>query len=148
MKTKILLAGLACLSVVAVAQQSNSEQKPSKSGEVMVRESPSKASTGLRESPSKPSTVRESPSRPSSNLRESPSKRSADQVTAGDLNGDGRADKAAGGQSGSSGTALNTSHANIKGRDLATGQASGKVNVQDLNVMKRTDSSTPAEPKK
>ena len=47
------------------------------------------------------------------------------------------------------GTAINNSHSNIKSpRDAASGQASGKVNVQDLNVMKRTESPAPADPKK
>lgn len=141
MKTKVLLAGLACLSVVAVAQQSNSDQKTSsKTGQVMVRESPSKASTRLRESPTKAST----------GLRESPSKQTA-QVSAGDVNGDGKADKNLGSQSSGSGAgvAINNSHSNIKSpRDAASGQASGKVNVQDLSVTKRSESSAAAEPKK
>ena len=148
MKTKILLAGLACLSVVAVAQQQKSDEKPSTDQKV-VRESPTKPSTALRESPSKAS-LRESPSKASTAVRESPSK-STTQVTAGDVNGDGKADKNIGSQSSGSGAgvAVNTSHSNIKSpRDLSTGQASGKVNVQDLSVMKRTDSSAPAEPKK
>jgi hypothetical protein len=142
MKTKILLAGLACLSAVAVAQQSNNEQKPSsKTGQMMVRESPSKASTGRRESPSKPS---------SSGLRESPTRHTL-QVRAGDVNGDGRADKSIGSQSSGAGAgvAINNSHSNIKSpRDSATGQASGKVNVQDLSITKRSASSAPADPKK
>ncbi len=93
MKTKILLAGLVVLSVAAVAQQS-SQQKPSpKTGQVMVRESPSKASLGRRESPSKPSTM----------VRESPSKRS---VTAADLDGDGRADRGIGSQSSGAGAGV------------------------------------------
>lgn len=141
MKTKILLAGLACLSAVAVAQQSNNEQKPSsKTGQMMVRESPSKASTGRRESPSKPS----------SGLRESPTRHTL-QGRAGDVNGDGRADKSIGSQpSGAgAGVAINNSHSNIKSpRDSATGQASGKVNVQDLSITKRSASSAPADPKK
>ena len=130
MKAKILLAGLACLSAVAGAQQSNNEQKPSsKTGQMMVRESPSKASTGLRESPTRHTL----------------------QVRAGDVNGDGRADKSIGSQSSGAGAgvAINNSHSNIKSpRDSATGQASGKVNVQDLSITKRSASSAPADPKK
>ena len=141
MKIKILLAGLACLSVVAVAQQSNSDQKTSSNtGQVMVRESPSKASIGRRESPTKPST----------SLRESPTKQPL-KVSAGDVNGDGKADKNIGSQSSSSGAgvAINNSHSNIKSpRDAASGQASGKVNVQDLSVTKRSESSAAADPKK
>jgi len=129
MKTEILLAGLACLSVVAVAQQSNSRQKSSsQTGQAMVRESPTKASLGRRESPSKPSTM----------VRESPSKRS---LSVADVDGDGRADRNIGSQSSGAGAAgaINTSHSNIKSpRDAATGQASGKAKVQ----------SAPADPKK
>jgi len=120
MKIHILLAGLACLSVVAVAQQSNSGDQKTNEPKVHVRESPSKASLGQRESPTKP----------------------ADGVAAGDVNGDGKADKAPIGSqfSGSGpGVAINNSHSNIKSpRDSATGQASGKVNVQDTSVMKKS----------
>lgn len=152
MKTKILLAGLACLSVVAVAQQSNNEQKPpSKAGQVMVRESPTKASTGLRESPSKASTgLRESPTKASTGLRESPTRQTM-QVSEGDVSADGRANKPIGSQSSGTGAgvAINNAHSNIKSpRDSATGHASGKVNVQDLSVTKRSESSAPADQKK
>jgi hypothetical protein len=118
MKTHILLAGLACLSVVAVAQQSSSSDQKTSVPKTQLRESPSKASLGKRESPTK----------------------RADGVVAADLDGDGTADKAPiGSQSSGSGAgvAINNSHSNIKSpRDSATGQASGKVNVQDLTVMK------------
>ena len=140
MKTKILLAGLVCLSVAAVAQQSNTEQKPANADQQIVRESPSKASPILHDGPSKPSNVK----------RESPSKGTT-QVTAADVNDDGKADKNIGSQSSGTGAgvAINNSHSNIKSpRDAASGQASGKVNVQDLNVMKRTESPAPADPKK
>jgi len=129
MKTNILLAGLACLSVVAVAQQSNSSDQKTNETKVHVRESPSKASLGRRESPTK----------------------RADGVTAGNVNGDGKADKTAIGSQSSgagAGVAINNSHSNIKSRrDSATGQASGKVNVQDISVTKR-QSSAAADPNK
>ena len=123
MKSKILLAGLACLSVVAVGQQSNTSDQKTKPNPVMVRESPSKASLGRRESPSK----------------------SSNGVVAGDVNGDGKADKAAIGSQSSgtgAGVAINNSHSNIKSpRDLATGQASGKTRPRDTVV---TNGPTPA----
>ena len=129
MKSKILLAGLACLSVVAVAQQPNSSDQKTNATKVHLRESPSKASLGRRESPTK----------------------RADGVAAGDVNGDGKADRAPiGSQSSGAGAsvAINNSHSNIKSpRDLATGQASGKVNVHDISVTK-TQSSTPADTNK
>lgn len=156
MKNKILVAALACLSVAAVAQQSASEQKPSPktstaaaprdaatgkatgktmahddwhaSQGTMVRESPSKSSLGVRESPSKASTM----------VRESPTKHSAG-ISAGDVNGDGMADKIASGHSNGSGqnAAINNSHSNIKSpRDSASGQASGKRQHQPVSVTK------------
>jgi hypothetical protein len=170
MKTKILVAALACLSIVAVAQQSNSEQKQSpKTGQVTsareaatgkatgktmaqddwhqqnkassdaqlknvsspttstddaaaVRESPTKASTGLRESPTKAST----------GLRESPSKQTV-RVSAGDVDGDGAADKAA----------AISSQGNVQSpRDAATGQASGKRQHGSITVTKEVDKSS------
>jgi len=142
MKTKLLVAGLACLSVVAVAQQSASTEKPSsktssaaahtattgkttasttatngnKSAQddwqqtrvaadsntnqngstsgnagqaTMVRESPSKASLGV---------VRESPSKGSLSSGHVSSTKANTSVSAGDVNGDGRADKMATGK--------------------------------------------------
>lgn len=90
------------------------EVSASGNGQSELRESPSKASTGKTE-------VRESPSKPSSGgttmVRESPSKASLGKtsVVAGDLDGDGRADKTAASSDG------------VKSpRDIATGQASGK----------------------
>jgi hypothetical protein len=142
MKTKLLVAGLACLSVVAVAQQSAGTEKPSSktssaaastatTGKTTV---PTKSTSGnkmaqddwhqtqvaagtntnqngsasgnagqatmVRESPSKASlsTVRESPSKASLGVvRESPTKAST-SASAGDVNGDGRADKMATGK--------------------------------------------------
>ncbi len=127
MKTHILLAGLACLSVVAVAQQSNSSGQKTNPPKAQLRESPSKSSLGRRESPTKPTNG----------------------VVAADVDGDGRADKAPiGSQSSGSGpgVAVSDSHSNIKPpRDSATGQASGKVNVQDISLMKT--SSAPADTK-
>src|ERR1700719_3798331 len=58
MKTHILLAGLAWLSVVAVAQQSNGSDQKTNEPKAQLRESPSKASLGRRESPTKPAAIR------------------------------------------------------------------------------------------
>jgi hypothetical protein len=187
MKTKILVAALVCLSVVAVAQQSGSGQpsKPSqdtaareaatgkatgkttahddwqaqtavgagggphvkavsatdaKGNEATaIRESPSKGSTNLRESPSKQSlgktsavdapADRESPSK-GSLVRESPTRQQVVQVSAGDVNGDGKAKQ--------------SSQSDVKSpRDISTGQASGKRQHQPLLVKKEVDASTP-----
>ena len=127
MKTHILVAGLACLSVVAVAQQSNSSDQKASAPQAQLRESPSKASASKRVSPSM----------------------MADGVTAGDVNQDGKAAKAGiGSQSSGSGAGIvsSDSKSDTKSpRDLATGQASGKVNVQDISIMK--NSSAAAETK-
>ena len=105
MKTKILVAALACLSIAAVAQQSNSEQKQSpKTGQVTsAREAATGKATGKTtaqddwhqqnkasnsdvqlKNVSSPTAstddaaaVRESPSKASSGLRESPTKASS-----------------------------------------------------------------------
>ncbi len=124
MKTHILLAGLACLSVVAVAQQSNSSDQKASAPQAQLRESPSKASASKRVSPSM----------------------MADGVTAGDVNQDGKAP--IGSQSSGFGAGITTSDSKSdtkSPRDLATGQASGKVNVQDISIMK--NSSPAAETK-
>jgi hypothetical protein len=117
---------------------------------VAVRESPTKASTGqttqvssddaaaVRESPTKASSgLRESPSKASTGLRESPSKQST-QVAAGDVDGDGKADKAA------------TSSTVQSPRDAATGQASGKRQYQPVIIRKREQAPAASEstPKK
>jgi hypothetical protein len=149
MKTKLLVAGLACLSVVAVAQQSAGTEKPSSKGTSTgtAQSTSSSAGTGnklqgkkgydnyqgnktsqdhwdaklaagtntnqngsasgnagqatmVRESPTKASlsAVRESPSKGSlSSGHASPTKANT-SVSAGDVNGDGRADKMATGK--------------------------------------------------
>lgn len=89
-----------------------------------VRESPSKASLGVRESPTKASTGK-------TEVRESPSKASLGKtsVATGDLDGDGRADKAA------------ASDGVKSPRDVATGQASGKRQHGAVNVKEQTEKS-------
>jgi hypothetical protein len=187
MKTKILVAALACLSMAAVAQQSSSEQKPSpkasqatsareaasgkatgkttaqddwhqqsaasssdaqlkpvssQSGQpasddaTMVRESPTKASSGLRESPTKASTgLRESPTKASTgSLRESPTKQSV-QVSVGDVNGDGSPDKAA----------SSSSHTTVQPRDAASGMPTGKRQHNPISVTKEVDKASPKQ---
>ena len=114
-------------------QQGNGSNGNTSAGAAtVVRESPSKGSLGVRESPTK------------ANLRESPTKQTT-QVSAGDVNGDGMPDKAAASPSNASGqnAVINTSHSNIKSpRDLATGQASGKRQHQPISLTK-TSEATP-----
>ena len=142
MKTSILVVGLACLSSMAVAQSDGSQQKsatPSSNSPQVT--SPRDVATGQASGKRmhKPLTVN---TQDETAVRESPSKASLGKtsvrVAAGDVNGDGKADAAA--------TAPSS---NTKSpRDQATGQASGKVNVQDISVMKRTAAPAAAEPKK
>ena len=141
MNKNILIVGLACLSAVAVAQSDGSQQKSATSSNSQQVTSPRDQATGQATGKRmhKPLTVT---TQDETAVRESPSKASLGKTTtrvaAGDVNGDGKADVAA--------TAPNS---NTKSpRDAATGQASGKVNVQDLNVMKTQESPAPAKPKK
>jgi len=129
MKTHILLAGLACLSVVAVAQQSNSSDQKTSPPKVQLRESPSKASLGRRESPSKP----------------------RNGATVVNVSEDGKADGAPiGSQSSGSGPgiAVDSPQSNVTApRGSATGQASGKVNVQDISLMKQSSATEVKSPR-
>jgi hypothetical protein len=185
MKTKILVAGLACLSMLAAAQQSEEKVEQPVSHEVKTprdaasgqasgrkadHTAASDASAGTaRETGSGMPTgkttatddwqsqatttsgdphmknvstgdtngdqtmVRESPTRASSGLRESPTKASTGKtsVTAGDVDGDGRADKTA------------ASDGVKSPRDAATGQASGKRQHAPVKVTKEVESSAP-----
>jgi hypothetical protein len=103
-----------------------------------VRESPTQASSGLRESPTPASSdVRESPSKGSLGVRESPSKQTT-QVSAGDVDGDGKADKTA-------------SPSSVQSpRDSSTGMASGKRQHGAISVTKREQAppSTDSAPRK
>ena len=129
MKTHILLAGLACLSVAAVAQQSNSSDQKTTPPKAQLRESPSKASLGRRESPSKP----------------------RDGATLVNVSEDGKAAKAPiGSQSSGSGPGVVSDSPQSKvtsPRDAATGQASGKVNVQDISLMKQSSAAEVKSPR-
>lgn len=71
------------------------------------------------------------------------------RVAAGDVNGDGVADAASPNSGNGTGqnAAVNTSHSNIKnGRDLATGQASGKRQHEPVTPTRESDK-TPAAQK-
>ena len=143
MKRAILIAGLACFSVVAVAQSAtNNDQAASSSKVSSPRDMATGQASGKRESPSLPSkgktqvaagdvngdgkaavagsadvkSPRDLATGQASGKRESPSlpSKGKTQVATGDVNGDGKADVAA-------------SSSGVKSpRDAATGQASGK----------------------
>ena len=171
------------MSLIAAAQSNPpGEQKSTDSNKKIVtprdaasgQASGKMSNGGAEQAPA----LRESPTKPSSNLRESPSKASlgktsvADtngdgqanressaasvseivvtkpsdkRVAAGDVNGDGRADVANGPrQSTSQDGAINTSHSNIKNtKDTATGQATGKRQYAPVELQKEA---APAKP--
>ncbi len=173
MKTKILVTGLACLSILAAAQQSDKKKDQPSSHEVKAprdaasgqasgrqaehtaasdtsagtaRESgsgmptgkltnvsgdPHEMSVSTGDTKGDPTMVRESPSKASTSLRESPSKASLGKtsVAAGDVNGDGKADKTA------------ASDGVKSPRDVATGQASGKRQHAPIKLTKEVESS-------
>lgn len=104
------------------AQMKNVSTGDVSGDQTAVRESPSKASTGLRESPTKAST----------GLRESPTKASTGKTAVADVDGDGAADKTAG-------------SSDVKSpRDAASGQASGKRQHEPVRIIKEVE---PASPK-
>jgi len=145
--SKILIAGFACWSVIAAGQSSgNSGQAADTAKEVKAREvatghasgkvapmnngveggtSGQTARTGNMKLTSAQPTITD-------NKKTTQSGDGQARVAVGDLNGDGKADVAASkpASNGSApSTAINNSHSNIKNRDLATGQASGKRTV-------------------
>jgi hypothetical protein len=128
MKNRILfVAALACLSVGAVAQQSTSGQSGASSkgtGKATTQEKGGKS--GQDSWDGGRGVVRENP----------PKQNGA--VSAGDVNGDGMADKTASGPSKGSGknAASANSQSNAKPRDAATGQTSGKRQHEPVSLSK------------
>jgi len=100
---------------------------------VTVRESPTKASSGLRESPSKPSSaVRESPTKASTGRCATSGSETLRTSDCDDT------DQASSSQSGSNQNAtINTTRSNIKSKDAATGQASGKRQYEPVRIQKQ-----------
>ena len=104
------------------AQMKNVSTGDVNGDQAAVRESPTKASTGLRESPTKASA----------GLRESPSKASTGKTAVADVDADGAADKSA-------------ASSDVKSpRDAASGQASGKRQYAPVKIIKEVE---PASPK-
>jgi hypothetical protein len=161
MKTKILVLGFACLSLVAVAQSDKKQAPDSKSHEVQSpRDAASGQATGKSmNSQAKPAvaTAREASTGMATGKAAKPGEAqvvsvaaSSDQkppkgqvrVSVGDVNGDGVPDAATQtpGQGTGQNSAINNSHSNIKNtRDAATGQASGKRMHKSITVTKDHD---------
>jgi len=150
MKSTILVAGFACLTLAAVAQSSGSkEQAPTAAPVVSPRDAASGQATGKRMHKPITVTAEAGMDAPAKDAAKAPKKTAADdwqtksapsstpqikRVAAADVDGDGKADAAASqhpSQASGQNSAINNSHSNIKSpRDLATGQASGKRAAQ------------------
>jgi hypothetical protein len=177
MKNKILLGGLACVSLLAIAvaqSDTNKQQTPAAITVPPAREATSGMAAGKRMH--KPMTVtaevgaREASTgmatgKTAGNADSTKSKASASddwqaktavapspkpevRVAAADVNGDGKADVAAGSSSNGSAhnAAINTSHSNIKnGKDVSTGQSSGKRQYAPATFQKEVGPTSPSK---
>ncbi len=152
MNSKILVAGFACLSLMAMAQ-STSSSKPN-STKASAHASSAKATNQAGSSADRESStpsVSEVTLKAHSHGRESsaPSVSEAvvkapsngqTHVAAGDVNGDGHADLAATGSSNGQGQ----KSASIQSpRDTASGQASGKRQHKPVTIRKEVDAASP-----
>ncbi len=154
MNSKILIAGVACLSLVAMAQSTSSSKPNSTKGSAH-------ASSAKANNPAGSSADRESSTPSVSEVtlkarahgRESSSPSVSEAVVkapsngqthviAGDVNGDGHADLAATGSSNDHGQKTNTVQVQSP-RDIASGQASGKRQHKPVQVRKEIDAAGP-----
>jgi hypothetical protein len=154
MKSKILVLGFACLSLVALGQ-SNEKEKAAASAQVKApRDTASGQASGKAASEQKGVVHRDLAARDAQTGQatgKTTGKTSAQddwhqqRVAVGDVNGDGKADVTANGSAHASGNAvINTSHSNIKSpRDIATGQATGKRQHQPITIRKEVDAASP-----
>ncbi len=155
MKSKILVLGFACLSLVAVAQTNEKQSKEKQNQAAAAVKSPRDVATGQASGKvaleQKGVVHRDLAARDAQSGKATGKKMAQDdwhqqRVAVGDVNGDGKADVTASSSAQGSGqnAAVNTSHSNIKNqRDMATGQASGKRQHQPLTVSKEVDKASP-----
>ena len=156
MKSKILVLGFACLSLVAVAQtnEKQSKEKQKQNQAAAAVKSPRDVATGQAsgKAMSDQKVVhRDLAARDAQSGKATGKKMAQDdwhqqRVAVGDVNGDGKADVTANGSAHASGqnAVINNSHSNIKNqRDMATGQASGKRQHQPMTVSKEVDKASP-----
>ena len=145
MKSKILVVGFALASVLAVAQSSNGQADPAKKSSSDVKQ-PVDVNTGRVKAAMQKT---EAPADASKTTAREASTGMAtgkvQRVKTGDVNGDGKADVAAGSNSNSQSTPSNATPANTTSsdvkspRDLATGQASGKRQYNPVTIRKVVD---------
>ena len=154
MKSKILVLGFACLSLVAVAQTNEKQSKEKQNQPAAAVKSPRDIATGQasgRAMSDQKVLHRDLAARDAQSGKATGKKMAQDdwhqqRVAVGDVNGDGKADVTASGSAHASGqnAVINTSHSNIKNqRDMATGQASGKRQHQPMTVSKEVDKASP-----
>ncbi len=154
MKSKILVLGFACLSLVAVAQSNEKQSKEKQNQPAAAVKSPRDIATGQasgRAMSDQKVVHRDLAARDAQSGKATGKKMAQDdwhqqRVAVGDVNGDGKADVTANGSAHASGqnAVINNSHSNIKNqRDMATGQASGKRQHQPLTVSKEVDKASP-----
>ena len=154
MKSKILVLGFACLSLVAVAQtnenQSKEKQNQPAAAVKSLRDMATGQASGKAMSDQKV-VHRDLAARDAQSGKATGKKMAQDdwhqqRVAVGDVNGDGKADVTASSSAQGSGqnAAVNTSHSNIKNsREIMTGQASGKRQHQPMTVSKEVDKASP-----
>ena len=154
MKSKILVLGFACLSLVAVAQSNEKQSKEKQNQPAAAVKSPRDVATGQasgRAMSDQKVVHRDLAARDAQSGKATGKKMAQDdwhqqRVAVGDVNGDGKADVTASSSAQASGqnAAVNTSHSNIKNsREIMTGQASGKRQHQPMTVSKEVDKASP-----
>src|SRR2546427_160608 len=154
MKSKILLLGFACLSLVAVAQTNEKQSKEKQNQAAAAVKSPRDVATGQASGKARSDQKvvhRDLAARDPQSGKATGKKMAQDdwhqqRVAVGDVNGDGKADVTANGSAHASGqnAVINNSHSNIKNsREIMTGQASGKRQHQPLTVSKEVDKASP-----
>src|SRR6266576_2910685 len=146
MKSKILVLGFACLSLVAVAQSNEKQSKEKQNQPAAAVKSPRDIATGQasgRAMSDQKVVHRDLAARDAQSGKATGKKMAQDdwhqqRVAVGDVTASGSAH--ASGQN----AVINTSHSNIKNqRDMATGQASGKRQHQPMTVSKEVDKASP-----
>lgn len=137
MKSKILIVGLACLSLVAVAQEQSSAREA---------KAPRDAATGQASGRRTNQKAGETANDDAASREASTGKATGRQgvpVSAGDVDGDGKADVAASENSSAAAkpaSGAKTIPVSIKTpRDSATGQATGKRQHSPVTVTKQSD---------
>jgi len=154
MKSKILVLGFACLSLVAMAQSNEKQSKEKQNQPPAAVKSPRDVATGQasgRAMSDQKVVHRDLAARDAQSGKATGKKMAQDdwhqqRVAVGDVNGDGKADVTANGSAHASGqnVVINNSHSNIKNsREIMTGQASGKRQHQPLTVSKEVDKASP-----